>query len=111
MHWVRIENMSTPRERLTPYKQVFREATGTDEVKYRSTPVAVQVDCAIEIIEALSGLTFAVSDMANCSVTVMNNLIEGIDEATALRHRRCVGRTGGRHERHRLGHQSQARSP
>jgi hypothetical protein len=77
-----IEGMSTPGERLSVHKLVSRTSGGDGETTYRSTPQAAQVDCAIEITEALIGLKTAVNDMANRSVTVMSRLIEGIDKAT-----------------------------
>jgi hypothetical protein len=74
--------MSTPGERLSVHKQVSRSETGSEETKYRSTPQAVQVDCAIEIAEALIGLRVAVQSLETNSMIVMNNLIKEIDKAT-----------------------------
>lgn len=73
--------METPRDRLSPYKDVFRNIPGDVET-YRPTKMAADVECAIEVAETLLGLTVAVNDMANRSTTVLNNLITKIDEAT-----------------------------
>ena len=43
----------------------------------------VNIDCAVEIAEALVGLTVAVQSLERNSVTVMNNLIAEIKTATA----------------------------
>ena len=80
---VSIEKMSTPGERLSVHKQVLRNPTGNEDVTYRSTPLAAEVDCAIEITEALIGLKVAVDSMANQVATVMMNLTAEINEATA----------------------------
>jgi hypothetical protein len=78
-----IEGMSTPGERLAKYRDVQRVATGNEEMAYRATSQAVEVDCAIEIAEALAGLKAAVNDMASRFVTVMGNLTKEIERATA----------------------------
>ena len=75
--------MSTPGERLSVHKQVLRNPTGNEDVTYRSTPLAAEVDCAIEITEALIGLKVAVDSMANQVATVMVNLTAEINKATA----------------------------
>lgn len=74
--------METPRDRLAPYREVLRNIPG-DVDTYLPTKMAADVDCAIEIAEALIGLKVAVNDMANRSVTVMSNLTKEIEEATA----------------------------
>lgn len=81
-NWTSIENMSTPRERLEQHKAVFRNTPGNEDA-FRPTLAASNVDCAIEITEALIGLKVAVDSMANQVATVMINLTAGIDKATA----------------------------
>ena len=48
----------------------------------RKAQMEADIQCTIEIVDALRGLAGAANDMANRSVTVMNNLIGKIDEAT-----------------------------
>jgi hypothetical protein len=74
--------MSTPRERLEQHKAVFRNTPGNEDA-FRPTLAASNVDCAIEITEALIGLKVAVDSMANQAFTVMCNLTAAIDKATA----------------------------
>jgi hypothetical protein len=76
-----MEGMSTPRERLQKHMTVFRSTPGNEDA-FRPTVAAANVDCAIEITEALIGLTVAVQSMETKSVIVMNNLIKKLDEAT-----------------------------
>ena len=76
-----MDGMSTPRERLEEHKEKFRNTPG-NEGAFRPVAAAANVDCAIEITEALVSLTATVRSMEMNSVAVMNSLIKRIDEAT-----------------------------
>jgi hypothetical protein len=74
--------MSTFRERLDENKAKIRKAPGND-VALRPLEAEAQIDCAIETIDAMTGLKASVDDMANRTVTVINGLTEAIGKATA----------------------------
>jgi hypothetical protein len=64
----------TPTERLRPYLEELQHAPASQRG---------QIQSAIEISEALTGLTVAVNDMANRMVTVTNNLQKAVETASA----------------------------
>jgi hypothetical protein len=76
------ENMDTPKYRLETIKEKIRNAPG-NEAAQRVAQSEINVDCAIEIAEALIGLKVAMNSMANQVATVMINLTAAIDKATA----------------------------
>jgi hypothetical protein len=73
--------MSTPRERLALLRNTPLGAHGAS-LSDRPTETTVYLECAIEIADVLVGLQSAINDMANRGVTVSNNLIAKIEEAT-----------------------------
>jgi len=73
--------MSTPRERLEETRKQARGAGGHDAAQMAAQTQA-SIDCAIEMAKSVIGLTVAVNDMANRSVTVMNNVIEAMNKST-----------------------------
>jgi hypothetical protein len=73
--------MDSPRERLESSKQKIRAAPG-NETAQRPVQSEVNVDCAIEITEALISLEVAVADMADRTALVAGNFIRAIEKAT-----------------------------
>jgi hypothetical protein len=73
--------MSTPRERLEETRKQARSAGGHDAAQMAAQTQA-SIDCAVEITEALMGLTTAVQSLETNSVKVMSNMIGRIDTAT-----------------------------
>jgi hypothetical protein len=74
--------MGSPLERLKSVKEKLRHTPGNQATQGQAQMEA-NLDCAIEINEALIGLTFAVNDVANRTVDVLNRLTAAIDKATA----------------------------
>jgi hypothetical protein len=72
----------TPRSHLETHARNIQQA-GAPEIVFLRARAQADIACATEIIEAMAALTEAVNDMANRSVTVRNNLIDGVDKATA----------------------------
>jgi hypothetical protein len=73
--------MSTPRERLRIEQGLLDNALLNDG-PIKKAAAHANIECAIEMTDSLVGLSVAVNDMADRSVTVMNNLITKIDETT-----------------------------
>jgi hypothetical protein len=71
---------TTPRYRLEKIKETMR---GVPASPKEMAQWEVNIDCAVEISEALVGLTVAVQSMEQNSVIVMNKLITEIKGATA----------------------------
>jgi prophage DNA circulation protein len=71
---------TTPRSRLEKMKEQIRSVPASPD---KAAQMSVSIDCAVEIAEALVGLTVAVQSMEKNSVTVMNNLIAEIKTATS----------------------------
>ena len=75
------KRMSTPHERLNALKERAQRIIGYDE-NFKSVEAEITIDCAIELSESVLALTAAANDMANRTVTVINNLKDKIDAAT-----------------------------
>jgi hypothetical protein len=73
----------SPRARLEPIIEKLRSLTGGTESYLLQEKAIADTISAVEIIEAMGRLAISVDSMANRSVTVMNNLIDRVDKATA----------------------------
>ncbi len=74
--------MGSPRERLVLLRTRI-EGTPGNESAQRKTQIEVDLECAIEINDALVGLTTAANDMSNRLVLTLTNLTGAIEKSTA----------------------------
>jgi hypothetical protein len=72
--------LGSPTQQLGKF---LKELEHSPETQHRLIAQKAQIQSAIEISEALTGLTVAVNSMANQGATVGNNLLNAIKEASA----------------------------
>jgi|SRR5580658_360457 len=94
--------MSSPIERLGRYRDDLKNSPETQHSIIGQT---AQIQSAIEVCEALAGLTFAVNDMANRAVAVANNLQKAVERATEQAERTAQQSTGAAKESAKVSRQ------